>query len=121
MTIKKIVLLSIIASLTACSQMTEIETPEAVVNQLTGTWASKNHQDKVIFYSDQSAKMIFPKHKPAIKLISTYDTIKIGQIGINLGGSWSGPAFINTSKLQEQHLTITFPDEQPITLFKKIP
>jgi len=121
MTIKKAILLSLTIVLTACGQMTDTETPQTVVNQLTGTWESKTHDGKVIFYSDQTAKMIFPKHQPPIKLISTYDSIKDEHIGINLGGFWSGPAFINASTLQEQHLTITFPDEKPITLFKVKP
>jgi len=119
MNIKKVIALSFIISLSACSQMEGTETPTIVVSQLTGTWENQTHEGKVIFYSDKTAKMIFPKHQPPIKLISTYDTIKKGeQIGINLGGFWSGPAFVNTSKLQEQSLTITFPDENPITLFK---
>jgi len=122
MNIKKVIALSFIISLSACSQMSETETPTTVVNQLTGTWVNQTHDGKVIFYSDKTAKMIFSKHQPPIKLISTYDTIKKGeQIGINLGGFWSGPAFINTSKLQAQHLTITFPDEKPITLSKVKP
>lgn len=118
MNVKKIIILSIIFTLSACSQMSETSTPESLVNQLTGTWTNEKHHGKVIFYSDQTAKMVFPKHQPSIKLISTYEKIKDESVGINLGGFWSGPAFINTSKLQEQHLTITFPDEKPITLFK---
>ncbi len=119
MNIKKVIVLSFIISLSACSQMEGTETSATVVNQLTGTWENKSHDGKIIFYSDETAKMIFPKHQPPIKLISTYDTIKKGeQIGINLGGFWSGPAFINTSTLQEKSLTITFPDENPITLFR---
>jgi len=118
MNIKKIILLSVVIALSACSQMSDTETPQTVVNQLTGTWISESSDGKVIFYSDSTAKMVFSKHQPPIKLISTYETIKDERIGINLGGFWSGPAFINTSNLQEQHLTITFPDEKPITLFK---
>jgi len=118
MNIKKVIALSFIISLSACSQMEEPETPATVVNQLTGTWANQTYESKVIFYSDKTAKMIFPKHQPPIKLISTYNTIKDERIGINLGGFWSGPAFVNTSKLQEESLTITFPDENPIILFK---
>lgn len=122
MNIKRAILLTaIMAAFSACSQMSDTATPQAVVNQLTGTWISKSNDGKVIFYSDKTAKMIFPKHQPPIKLISTYETIKDEKIGINLGGFWSGPAFINTSKLQEHHLTITFPDEDSITLFKAKP
>jgi len=121
MNIKKSVLFPIILSFTACSQMADTETPKTVINQLTGTWANASHDGKVIFYSDETAKMVFSKHQPPIKLISTYSTIKGERIGINLGGFWSGPAFINTSNLQQQQLTITFPDEKPITLFKTNP
>ena len=121
MNIKKTILFPIILSFTACSQMTDTDTPQTIVNQLTGTWLTKNHDGKVIFYSDETAKIVFSKHQPAIKLISTYETIKDERIGINLGGFWSGPAFINTSKLQEKSLTIAFPDEKPITLFKTKP
>jgi len=118
MNIKKIIALSIISTLSACSQISETSTPESLVNQLTGTWKNEKHGGKVIFYPDQTAKIVFPKHQPPIKLISTYEKIKDKSVGINLGGFWSGPAFINTSNLQEQHLTITFPDEKPIALFK---
>jgi len=121
MNIKKSVLFPIILSFTACSQMADTETPRTVINQLTGTWVNKSHDGKVIFYSDETAKMVFSKHQPPIKLISTYSTIKGERIGINLGGFWSGPAFINTAKLQDQHVTITFPDEQPIILYKLRP
>ncbi len=121
MNIKRGILLSIMIALPACSQMADTETPQAVINQLTGTWISESRDGKVIFYSDKTAKMLFPKHELPIKLISTYETIKDERIGINLGGFWSGPAFINTSKLQEQHLTIAFPDEKPIVLFKVKP
>lgn len=122
MTIKRAILLTAtIIGLSACSQMSDTDTPQTIVNQLTGTWISKSSDGKVIFYSDKTAKMIFPKHQPPIKLISTYETLKDEKIGINLGGFWSGPAFINTSKLQEHHLTITFPDEEPIALFKAKP
>lgn len=118
MNIKTTILLAAIVSLPACSQMTDTSTPQALVNQLTGTWVNENRDGKVIFYSDETAKMVFSKHQPPIKLISTYETIKDERIGINLGGFWSGPAFVNTSKLEEQSLTIAFPDESPITLFK---
>jgi len=121
MNIMRAILLSIMITLPACSQMTDTETPQAVVNQLTGTWITKNHDGKVIFYTDRTAKMLFPKHQPPIKLISTYETIKDERIGINLGGFWSGPAFINTSKLQGQYLTIAFPDEKPVALFRVKP
>jgi len=106
----------IIALLSSCTQMTDTSTPEAVVNQLTGTWASSD--GKVIFYSDETAKMVFPKHQPPIKLISTYETVKEYNIGINLGGFWSGPALIDTSKVEALQLTITFPEEEPIELRK---
>ena len=121
MNIKTTILFPIALALTACSQMADTETPKKVINQLTGTWINQTHDGKVIFYSDETAKMIFPKHQPPIKLISTYDTIKGEQIGINLGGFWSGPAFINTSKLQEKRLTITFPDEKPMILSRVKP
>ena len=118
MNIRKRILLPVVIALHACSQISDTETPQAVINQLTGTWINESRDGKIIFYSDKVAKMVFSKHQPPIKLISTYETIKNERIGINLGGFWSGPAFINTSDLQEQHLTITFPDEKPITLFK---
>jgi len=121
MNIKKTITLALLTALSACSQMVETDTPEIVIHQLTGTWLSTNHDGKVIFYADKTAKMLFPKHQPPIKLISSYSTIKDYQIGINLRGSWSGPAFINTANLQQQQISITFPDEQPILLNKTKP
>ncbi|MDQ6968650.1 MAG: hypothetical protein Q9M14_08220, partial [Mariprofundaceae bacterium] len=113
MNMQKSLLFSIMIGLSACSQISETDTPQTVVDQLTGTWISKNHDGEIIFYSDKTAKMVFNNHQPPIKFISTYETIKGERIAINLGGYWSGPAFINTSKLQEQHLTVIFPDEKP--------
>ena len=107
---------------TACSQMSEQQTPATVIQQLTGTWISEDHKGKAIFYPDETAKLVFPEHRPPIKLISTYDTIKDKKLGISLGGFWSGPAMLDTSLLQqEKRLTLTFPDEAPITLLKAEP
>ncbi|MDQ6954559.1 MAG: hypothetical protein Q9M20_03860 [Mariprofundaceae bacterium] len=113
----KIIILSLIIGLSSCTQMTDTSTPEAVVNQLTGTW--KSNDGKVIFYSDETAKMVFPQHTPPIKLISAYETVRKNKIGINLGGFWSGPALVDTSKMSALQLTITFPEESAIELIKE--
>jgi len=56
-------------------------------------------------------KLIFPKHQPPVKTISSYQTIKGQTIGIALGGFWTGPMMVDITHLAEGKLTVSFPKE----------
>jgi len=101
--------------LSSCSSLEEQEIPQSTIQQLTGIWQNNNQSGAFTFYEDETVKLTFPERHPPIKLISSYQIIKEQQIGIALGGFWSGPILIDTHELNAQKITVTFPDEEPIT------
>jgi len=94
--------------------------PPTTMQQLMGTWTNTTLSARLHFYNDETVKLIFPKHQPPIKIISSYQALKNNQIGIALGGVWTGPMMVNISELPQGKLTASFPDEKPI-LFNRQP
>jgi len=104
----------------ACSQISEQEITLEVSQQLMGTWASNAGDVQITFYDDQTAKLVYTKHQPPIKLISPYQATRNDKIGIALGGFWSGPVLIDTHDLLTQKsISARLPDEQAIQLHKQ--
>ncbi len=115
----KLCLLCIVAlSFSACSAMEDTPTPPSTIQQLTGTWYNQEQQAKLIFYPDETVKLLFPHHQPSIKMISSYQTLKKQKIGVALGGFWTGPMLINIQQLPQGTITATLPDESPITFLR---
>ncbi|RLL52862.1 hypothetical protein D8Y20_06330 [Mariprofundus sp. EBB-1] len=104
--------------ISGCIQSNETPIDEAVNQQLSGLWVNSDNTGKIRFYPDETAKIEFPNNKPSIKLISPYSGIKENTIGIALGGFWSGPLLINTSKIFNNSITVRFPDKEPVTFHK---
>jgi len=111
-------LLCLTLMITSCTSMESPETPPSTVEQLTGIWSNSAHHASLHFYSDETVKLIFPKHQPPVKMISSYQTIKGENIGIALGGFWTGPMMVNITELQQGKLKVSFPDEESI-LFQR--
>jgi len=95
------------------------ETTPTTIEQLTGIWSNPTQHASLHFYSDETVKLIFPKHQPPVKLISSYQTIKnqnkgikSENIGITLGGVWASPMIVNITELSQGKLTASFPDEE---------
>ncbi len=114
-------LCAIALSFSACSAMEDTPTPTTTIQQLNGTWYNQAQQAKLIFYPDETVKLLFPQHQPSIKMISSYQTLKKQKIGVDLGGFWTGPMLITTQDLSQGTLTATLPDESPITFQRHKP
>jgi len=104
----------LILLMTACSSMESPETPPTTVEQLTGIWSNAEQHAHLHFYPDETVKLTFPQHQPPVKMISSYQTIKDKNIGIALGGFWTGPMMVDISSLPQGKLSVSFPDEAPI-------
>jgi len=116
----QILILTSLSLTSACSfgnQQDQVS-PQTI-SALTGTWLNQDNTGHIRFYEDETAKLIFPKHEPAIKYIAAYEQLKEQTLGISLGGFWSGPVLIDFSQIKYAEITETFPDEQPIILHKK--
>ena len=119
---QRLYLLCIIAlSFSACSAMQDDATPPNIIQQLNGTWYNQAQHAKLIFYPDETVKLVFPQHQPEIKMISSYQPLKKQKIGVALGGFWTGPMLINISALAQGSITATLPDEEPITFQQQKP
>jgi hypothetical protein len=106
--------------LASCSITTEQDIPSKTIEQLSGSWANQEESSHIYFYKDKTAKLVFPKHQPPIKLISPYQAVKENKIGIALGGFWSGPVLIDITQLNNaQTITVRIPNEKAI-IFHKI-
>jgi len=95
------------------------ETAPTTIEQLTGIWSNPTHSASLHFYSDETVKLIFPKHEPPVKMISSYQSIKEQNIGIALGGFWTGPMMVNITELPQGKLTVSFPDEEAMPFLKQ--
>ncbi len=104
--------------ISGCLQSTDTPIDEAVNQQLSGLWVNSNNSGEIRFYRDETAKIVLPKNKPPVKLISPYSGIKEHTIGIALGGFWSGPLLVNTSEIFDNTITVRFPDEEPVEFHK---
>lgn len=106
--------------MTSCSSMEEPEIPANTMQQLTGIWINPTHSASLHFYHDKTVKLIFPKHQPPVKMISSYQAIKDKNIGITLGGFWTGPMMVNITQLPQGKLTALFPDQEIIQFQRQL-
>jgi len=107
------------ALLSSCMQTSNVEpVSQSTILQLTGTWVTEN-KGSIRFYSDETVKINMPNHTPPVKLLSPFEAVKDHTLGIALGGFWSGPILIDTSKLTEGQITATFPEEATLLLHKQ--
>jgi len=116
---KTILTLLSAALISSCMQANNVEpVSQSTILQLSGIWLNDNN-DSIRFYSDETVKINMPNHSPAIKLLSPYEAVKEDTLGIALGGFWSGPVLIDTSKITQGIITATFPEEETFLLHKK--
>lgn len=105
-------LLTLALSLSGCIQ-SDNEVSAETIELVSGTWKEEGGTGSISFYDDLTAKITILDHQPPVRLISQYDQMENGQLGIALGGFWSGPLLITTDKLAEGLMTATLPDEEP--------
>jgi hypothetical protein len=106
----------IVLGLSACTQTDDTPSPQ-IVAALTGQWNQMNGTGSLHFYPDTTVKLMFPDHKPPIRLLTSYDMLK-GRIGIDSGGYWTGPIMMDLD-LTHKRVVLSFPQEAPITLIKQ--
>jgi len=115
---KKIAIILATMLISACSQTYEKSTPMSVLQQLPGLWTTSIGTGDIRFYEDETVKLTFPTRTPPLKLISQYQDVKENTIGIALGGFWSGPVLIDTSDINNNIISVRFPDEEPVTFHR---
>ncbi|MDQ6994017.1 MAG: hypothetical protein Q9M18_00295 [Mariprofundaceae bacterium] len=116
--ILRYILLLMICMMASCTSMEAPQTPATTIEQLLGTWKNASQTASLHFYKDETVKLLFPKRQPPVKMISSYQMIKEQNIGVALGGVWTGPMIINISQIQQGILTASFPDEEPISFHR---
>lgn len=116
--IRYISILLLLFTFTACSSDGEPVSPQ-VLSRLTGEWWLEDGSGKLIFYRDTTVKILMPKRKHPLKLISSYEQLKGGEIGIATGDRWIGPISCRLKK-KSATLEVIFPDDKAHTLvFRK--
>ncbi len=106
--------------ISSCMQASDVKpVSENTIMQLSGTWLTDNDKGSIRFYSDETVKINMPERTPPIKLLSPFEAVKDNTLGIALGGFWSGPILIDTSKVTQGLITATFPEEEAFLLHKK--
>jgi len=116
--ISRYILICMACVMASCTSMEAPQTSATTIEQLLGTWSNAANSASLHFYKDETVKLLFPKRQPPMKMISSYQMIKDQDIGIALGGFWTGPMVVNISKVQEGTINISFPDEDVITFHK---
>ncbi|MDQ6973703.1 MAG: hypothetical protein Q9M10_02375 [Mariprofundaceae bacterium] len=116
--ISRYILILMTLVMVSCTSMEAPQTPATTIEQLLGTWHNASNTASLHFYQDESVKLLFPKRQPPIKMISNYQMIKDQDIGIALGGFWTGPMVVNISHVQRGTINISFPDEDVVTFYR---
>ncbi len=119
MMVSRYILICLMLLLASCSSMDPPETPKTTINQLVGIWSNASSSASLHFYNDETVKLLFPKHKPPVKTISSYQTIKDQRMGIALGGFWTGPMMVDISYLAKGKLIVSFPKEDPMIFHRQ--
>jgi len=93
--------------------------PPETRSVLIGGWHQDDGDGLLYFYDDDTVKVTIPrKQKSDIRLLSTYEMLKDGQIGITVQ-AWTGP-IICKPHADHHTMTVTLPDDEkhPMTFRK---
>lgn len=106
--------------LTACLPGGDNTVPPDLRAALIGGWHQADGDGRLYFYDDDTVKVNIPRQdKPAIRLLSTYEMLKDGQIGITVE-EWAGPIVCKPDD-EKKSMTVRLPDDEkhPMTFRKK--
>lgn len=108
------------ALLTACVSGGDNTVPPKLRAALIGGWHQVDGDGRLYFYDDDTVKVNIPrKEKPEIRLLSTYEMLKDGQLGITVE-RWDGP-IVCKPNADRTAMSVTLPDDEkhPMTFRKK--
>jgi len=99
--------------LSACEQTPEM--PQQMREGLTGVWKQADGPASLRFYDDDSVMVRIPDQTPPLNILSTYELMKNGQIGIATGSVWMGPITCKWEKGSKVML-VTLPGKEEVVL-----
>ncbi len=95
--ISRITALVLLLILSACMDSSQ-PVSASKISQLKGIWQQNDGQTTVRFYADESVKLTMPDEHPPLRLVSSLEAFKNGNIGFGVGDRWNGPVDVALSK-----------------------